>query len=240
MRVHVVQHVNFEGPGMIGDWAEERGWELTTGLALTEEFPDCDAIDLLCVMGGPMDADDEVASPWLRPEKRFVVECIARGRAVLGVCLGAQIIAEVLGGKVLRGAHKEIGWYVAEKTAHGREEPLFAGWPESVVVGQWHGDTFELPGGTAPAFSSEAFANQAFVFDRRVVGVQFHLEWKLDGLMRLLDACPGDLEDRGLWVMSASEILDEAPERIEDGRPLLYSLLDALAEEAADSAAESR
>jgi len=233
MRLHVIQHVPFEGPGLIGEWASESGCEITADLSLTEEYPTASTIDLLCVMGGPMDADDEVASPWLRAEKRYIAECIAGGGAVLGICLGAQIIAEVLGGRVRRGRHKEIGWYPVALTEEGRSEQLFSAWPETFVTGQWHGDTFELPRGIAPLISSEAFPHQAFVFDRRVVGLQFHLEWTLDGLTALVEACRGELGQRGLWMMSADELLEAAPERIATNRPLLFSLLDALAEQAA-------
>jgi GMP synthase-like glutamine amidotransferase len=228
MRLHVIKHVEFEGPGLIAEWAAANGHELTESLASTQVYPLCDDVDLLVIMGGPMDADDEVASPWLHAEKHFVVECIAAGHAVLGVCLGAQILAEVLGGKVKRSHNKEIGWHVIEKTIVGRVEPLVAGWPDAVVVGQWHGDTFDLPAGLEPLFSSEACANQAFVFDNRVVGLQFHLEWTEEVLTRLMQECRSELVDGEMWVMSASEIRDEMPDRIDASRDLLFSLLDAI------------
>jgi GMP synthase-like glutamine amidotransferase len=230
MRVHVIQHVTFEGPGLIAEWAVERGHELTSSLALTEEYPDCKSIGLICVMGGPMDADDEGASPWLHAEKHYLAECISGGNAVLGICLGAQILAEVLGGRVKRGEHKEIGWYPVTKTDAGRRERLVSAWPDSFVVGQWHGDTFDLPAGLKPLMSSETFANQAFVFDGRVVGVQFHLEWTEESLGTLIAACPGDFEDHGPWVSSPVLMQDEAEGRVPDDRALLFAVLDALAE----------
>jgi GMP synthase-like glutamine amidotransferase len=231
MRLHVVQHVPFEHPGLIAEWARARGFEITSALALKEEYPAAADVDFLAVMGGPMDADDENASPWLHAEKHFVVECVAAGIPVLGVCLGAQILAEVIGGEVKRNPEREIGWFPVTKTAEGFAEPLFATWPESLVVGQWHGDTFDLPTGLESSFSSEAAANQAFVFDRRVVGVQFHLEWTQSGLAELIARCNADLEQRSVWVMSGSEILDEAPERISASTPWLYSLLDGMVAE---------
>jgi GMP synthase-like glutamine amidotransferase len=230
MRLHVIQHVPFEGPALIAEWAAECGHELTTGLALTEEYPACDDVDLLVVMGGPMDADDEVASPWLHAEKHYIAECIAAGHAVLGVCLGAQILAEVLGGRVRRNPQAEIGWYPVSKTDEGRLARLIASWPDSFVVGQWHGDTFDLPEGFEPILSSEACANQAFVFEGRVVGLQFHLEWSEESLGALIDACGSELEASGLFTSSAIQILDEAAERIAANRALLFALLDGLAE----------
>jgi len=237
MRLHAIQQVAFEGPGLIADWAAERGHTITTSLASDAAYPACDDVDFLVILGGPMDADDEAANPWLHDEKHYVVECIAAGRAVLGVCLGAQILAEVLGGRVRRNEYKEIGWYPVTKTDAAGSERLLDGLPDTFVVGQWHGDTFELPGGLAPLLSSEACANQAFLFDRRVLGVQFHIEWSERSLHSLIDACRDELGSGGLWTMSAREIEDEAPERIAGCRELLFALLDALAEEAALHAA---
>ena len=229
MRIHVIQHVPFEGPASIAEWAQERGHELTSGLALIEEFPAAETIDFLVVMGGPMAADDDVVSPWLAAERRFIAETIAAGRLVLGVCLGAQIVAAVIGGRVRRNEFKEIGWFPVEPTDDAPFEHLFSEWTGPVVVGQWHGDTFDLPEGMEPVLSSEACRNQAFVFDGRVVGVQFHLEWTWDALTELLVACPEDFEDRGRFVTSPEPFLDEAPERIASCRLRLFALLDAMA-----------
>jgi GMP synthase-like glutamine amidotransferase len=229
MRLHAIQQVPFEGPGLIADWAAARGHELTISLAFTEEYPDCNDVDFLIVLGGPMDADDEIANPWLHTEKHYVVECIAAGRSVLGICLGAQILAEVLGGKVRRNDVKEIGWYAVEKTETGRIERLMNAWPETFVVGQWHGDTFDLPGSLGPLLSSEACVNQAFLFDHRVLGLQFHLEWSEESLATLVDSCRDDLLAGGLWTMSARQLEDEALERVAGNRELLYCMLDALA-----------
>lgn len=229
MRIHVIQHVPFEGPGLIGEWAAERGHSLDVTLAITERYPRPDDVDLLVVMGGPMAADDEVASPWLAAEKRFIAETISIGQLVLGVCLGAQIIAEVIGGRVRRASHKEIGWFPVHLTEAGESEPLLSGWPEHAVVGHWHGDTFDLPLGPAPVLSSEATPNQAYVFDDRVVGLQFHLEWDEATLAALLAECSSDLGDGGAYVMSAQEFADEIPDRIPPCRDLLFALLDEMA-----------
>ncbi len=228
MHLHVIQHVPFEGPAAIAEWAEERGHTLKCSLALTEEYPSVDDVDFLVVMGGPMDADDDVASPWLPAERRFIAECIAAGRLVLGVCLGAQIIAEVLGGKVQRCAYREVGWYAVNRTAGGAESPLFSAWPEAVVVGQWHSDTFEMPLALDPVWSSDGCRNQAFVFDGRVVGLQFHLEWTAEALEKLMQACAGDLRGGGLYEMTRTQIEDEMDERLPVCRALLFSLLDGM------------
>lgn len=230
MRLHAIQHVEFEGPALIAEWASSRGHEITTSLASSGQFPATDDVDFLVVLGGPMDADDELASPWLHAEKRYVAEGIASGRPVLGVCLGAQIIAEVLGGEVRRNAEREIGWFEVARTEFAADEPLVAEWPERAVVGHWHGDTFALAAGMRPVLSSEACANQAFVFDRRVVGLQFHIEWTEASLARLVENCANEIAAGGRWVMTAEQMLSEARGHIAENRGLLFSLLDGLAE----------
>jgi GMP synthase-like glutamine amidotransferase len=230
MRIHVVQHVPFEGPGMIGEWAEEQGHDLSIGLALTEEYPEPHDIDFLVVMGGPMDADDEDTSPWLVAEKHFIASAIASGRLVLGVCLGSQIIAEVIGGRVKRAPEREIGWYSVRLTEDGANEPLFDRWPDEAIVGHWHGDTFDLPLGLEPAISSEVTPNQAFVYDHRVVGLQFHLEWDEETLAALFEHCSEDLDDGGPTTMSEEEFAEQMDERIPACRELLFGLLDDMAD----------
>jgi len=227
VRVHAIQHVRFEGPALLSQWARARGHEITTSLAQTEGFPACEEVDLLVVLGGPMAADDEIASPWLLVEKHYIADCIAAGKPMLGICLGAQIIAEVLGGAVRRNPDREIGWFPVERRA-GEDSEFFAEWPDRLVVGHWHGDTFDLPAGLKAAYSSEACANQAFVFAGRVVGLQFHVEWTEDALAALIDAAGSETATPGRWVTSSSEIEREAPVRISSCREPLFSLLDRL------------
>jgi len=228
MRVHVVQHVPFEGPALIAEWAAARGHELTASLALREEYPPAEQIEFLCVMGGPMSADDEVASPWLRAEKHFIASVIAAGLPVLGVCLGAQILAEVIGGTVRRNESPEIGWFPVERTPIGASEPLFASWSDSTTVGHWHEDTFQLPVGMEPSLSSAACPNQAFVFDQRVVGLQFHIEWTEESLQTLITECGGDLAVWHPSVMTPERMLRGAHFEVPTCRDRLFTLLDDL------------
>lgn len=228
MRVHVIQHVPFETPGMIAQWAAERGHDLDITRAWADEFPAQAEEGLLVVLGGPMGAADDDALPWLQPEKRFIAETIAAGTPVLGVCLGAQIIALVLGGSVRRNRETEIGWYPVMLTPEGEESPLFAEWPAETVVGHWHGDTFELPDGMQPVLSSEHCRNQAFVFDERVVGLQFHLEWTPELLGEMVELCDDELAESGPAIASASELLGGLGSGQDERRELLFALLDGM------------
>lgn len=229
MRVHAIRHVPFEGPAAIADWAAERGHQLTESLALTEEYPDLSDIDFVVVMGGPMDADDEAASPWLAAEKRWIHEAMLADKLVLGVCLGAQIIAEIAGGVVRRGRYREIGWYPVRRTEHSASDPLFAVFPDVLVVGHWHGDTFDLPVGVEPVLSSDATANQAFTLnDGRIVGLQFHLEWTREALEGLVDACGEELADVGPYLTTPAQMLSDAEPHMNACHNALYELLDLM------------
>lgn len=229
MRMHVICHVPFEGPGYIAKWAEERGHALTQSFALCEEFPPVDEADFLVLMGGPMAADDNEGNPWLLAEKRYVISAVERGTTVLGVCLGAQIVAEAAGGQVARNDEPEIGWYPVTLTHAGQEDPVFSAFPDGLVVGHWHGDTFELPLGVAPTLTSEATFNQAFsLMGGRIVGLQFHLEWSEEDLRAVINACPEDFRVKAEWVSSAQEFADQAAVRVPACQAALFELLDRM------------
>lgn len=224
--IHWVQHVPFEGLGTIGEWAEERGHLLTSTFALTEDFPSPERLDWLVVMGGPMGVADERLHPWLAAEKRFIRSVIDSGARVLGVCLGAQLIAEALGGLVHTNKEWEIGWYPVTLTAAGRASRVFHVLPANFLAGHWHGDTFDLPARMPPAARSEACPSQAFEFGDRVWGLQFHLEWDRDALRSLIERCGGDIVS-GRHVQSAEEMLGESA-RFAESRRLMRLLLDAM------------
>ena len=226
MRIHGIRHVPFEDMALIADWARERGHEVATTLALTEQFPVVDTFDWLVVVGGPMAADDESGNPWLAGEKAFVASAIEAGRMVLGVCLGAQIVAEVIGGSVRRNPEKEIGWWPVQVGAAGCISPVFSVLPPEFVACHWHSDTFLLPEGLSTAMWSEACANQAFEYSDRVWGLQFHLEWDERALRALVERC-GDELAGGRYVQRAEQLLGD-PARFAESRRLLWLLLDAM------------
>ena len=207
MRVHYLQHVSFEGLGSMLGYFNSPAYRLSaTRLYAGESLPDVDDFDWLLVMGGPMGIYDHVEYPWLKPEKALIRAAIEAGKRVLGICLGAQLIADCLGATVTRNAHREIGWFPVRFSEQCRETPLGAILPQCITAFHWHGDTFALPRGAVLLGSSEACPNQGFILDNRVFGFQFHLETDPAAAARLLRHCSEDMEhDR--FVQSATEIM---------------------------------
>ena len=209
MRIHYLQHVPFEGPGSLERWALSNGHTLTATRLYDGELPArLEDAGALVILGGPMNVYEEEIHPWLVQEKIFIKRAIESDIPVLGICLGAQLIADVLGARVYRNQHKEIGWFPLELTNQARESRLFGDLPTQFTALHWHGDTFDLPPGATHIAKSEGCANQAFTFDsERVVGLQFHLEWTKAILAETLRNCAGDLTE-GRYVQSANEMLE--------------------------------
>jgi GMP synthase-like glutamine amidotransferase len=192
MRAHCFQHVPFEGLGSIETWLHRNGWEITrTRFYADDNVPDPAKIDLLVVMGGPMSVNDEGEYPWLAAEKRFIRAFIDAGKAVLGVCLGAQLIASALGATVYRNHAREIGWFPMRRVP-ATDSSLFA-FPEEIEVFHWHGETFDLPAGAALLAHSAACRHQAFQVGRSVIGLQFHLETSPATAREIVEQCREEL-----------------------------------------------
>jgi GMP synthase-like glutamine amidotransferase len=177
VRVHWLQHAEFEDLGCIGPWLAERDHAVRgTRLYAGEPLPALEDFDALIAMGGPMNIYEYSRHPWLRAEKNLIRAAIDGGRLVLGICLGAQLIADVLGGRVTRNAEPEIGWFEVELTAAGGGCRWFIDLPERFTAFHWHSDTYALPPGAENLARSRACAQQAFAWGERVLGLQFHLE----------------------------------------------------------------
>jgi GMP synthase (glutamine-hydrolysing) len=176
MRALVLQHIACEPPGVFEDVLRERAVEIhRVELDEGDRLPDWREFDAIVAMGGPMSATDDDELPWLAGERRLIAEAVAADTPFWGVCLGVQLLAASLGGRVYAGPRPEVGLLPVTLTPEGRSDPVFAALPPEVVTLQWHGDTFDLPEGSVRLAGSPAYPNQAFRV-RRAYGVQFHLE----------------------------------------------------------------
>jgi GMP synthase (glutamine-hydrolysing) len=201
--------VSFEGPAAIADWVRSRNHTLEfTRFYEGAPLPSLTAFDWLLVMGGPMSVHDVREHRWLAQEKQLIRSAMESGKVVVGVCLGAQLIADTLGARVYRGNHREIGWYDVELTPDGAQSPLFRGLPASIRAFHWHADTYELPDGAVRLAGNRAFSEQAFSFGGRVLGMQFHLESTEDSVRRMVGEGVGD-PGEGPFVQRVEEILSE-------------------------------
>jgi GMP synthase-like glutamine amidotransferase len=179
-------------------------------------------------MGGSMSVHDEVEYPWLVEEKKFIKKAIDAGKTVLGVCLGSQLVSDVLGAKVYKNEEKEIGWYDIEKTCFADSSKLMFDMALKTKVFHWHGDTFDLPEGAIHLAYSNACKNQAYLYMGRVLALQFHLEPTKDWIREMVESGGDDLTD-GRYVQSAEEILKNI-DLVEANKKILFALLDRLAD----------
>jgi GMP synthase-like glutamine amidotransferase len=208
MRIHYLQHVSFENPGSILVWAQNNGHEVSKTLLYQDEaLPAQSDFDWLVVMGGPMNIYEEEDYPWLLREKSFIQAAIAGGKVVIGLCLGGQLIADVIGGQVTKNHCREIGWFPVRFSEAARKSPLFSFFPPEPMVFQWHGDTFSvLPEEAELVAANEACGHQAFVYRGRVFGFQFHLENTLPIIAGLVDNCRAEMiPDR--YVQTPEQLL---------------------------------
>lgn len=226
MNAHVLQHVPFEGIGSIQDWLDARNARVSTTGFFDESWslPAVDELDLLIVMGGPMSVNDEDLYPWLKDEKRFIREAIESGVPVLGICLGAQLIASALGSRVYPGAQKEIGWFPVRSVATTREAFPF---PENVTAFHWHGETFDLPPGAAHLAESDACKHQAFQVGDKVIGLQFHLESTPESADALISHCRDELTP-GLFVQDETTLRAVSREAYDSINSLMGRILSYL------------
>ena len=228
LRIHYLQHVPFEGPGFIESWALVRGHRLTaTRLYAGHRLPATEEFDWLFILGGPMNVYEESRYPWLAREKRFIGEALREGKVLIGICLGAQLLACVLGAKVTRNPCVEIGWYPVQKASQASQSSLSGFLPDSFPAFHWHGDTFEIPRGAVHLARSEACENQAFAFDERVVAFQFHLESTRESVENLIHSCPEDLAE-GPFIQSPLHMLTDLG-RFRAINDLMADIFDGLA-----------
>jgi len=207
MKIHVLQHVAFEGLSSIDPYLKNKGHQISyTHLYDNEKLPNINQFDWIIIMGGPMGIYDEAIYPWLTAEKKWIKSAIHQNKIILGICLGAQLIADVLGAKVYKNQYKEIGWFNINPVEDIKKTLLDKTIPENSPVFHWHGDTFDIPENCVALAESEACKNQGFVFNNRVVALQFHLETTLKSATTLIENCKNEL-DSSQYVQTAEAML---------------------------------
>lgn len=205
MRIHYIQHVPFEGLGFIEQWLTGHAHTITgTRIWENDSFPPPDSFDLLIVMGGPMGVYDDHLYTWLAEEKNFIHTAIQSDKKIIGICLGAQLLACVLGATVFTNKHKEIGWFpVSFDTS--LEQWLGSALPAQMTVFHWHGDKFDNPYGGIIHASSAACNHQVFTYGDHMIGLQFHPEATPATIDNMLQHCGAELTEAP-FIQSAKAI----------------------------------
>ncbi len=226
MRVHVLQHVPFEGLGSIEAWLSHRGASVSyTRFFESAQLPPLADIDFVIALGGPMSVNDEQKLPWLHDEKQFIADAIASNKAVLGICLGSQLIASALGARVYSGSEKEIGWFPVFAKPLVPDTFVF---PKNTEVFHWHGETFDLPSGAFHLASSAACQNQAFQIGTRVIGLQFHLETTPNSAEAIISHCADELLPQSRYIQTESALLSVPAVNYAGINALMTNILDYL------------
>lgn len=197
MNALIVTHHHEEGPGLLEDILKQRGWEMKeVGLWNGNSLPDPTPFHFLIVMGGPMSVNEEDLHPFLAQEKLFVRQWINQGRPTMGICLGAQLIAHCLGGKVYKGPKLEIGCYEVSLAEKGRRDPFLQFFPVFFPVFQWHSETFDLPQDAILLATAPDYPHQAFRFGELTYAFQFHCEATKDMVKAWLETSEVDTVTR--------------------------------------------
>jgi len=226
--LHYIEHVPFEPPGSILNWAQNKSMDISaTKLYQAADFPDPDSIDFLVIMGGPMNIYEYQKYDWLKPEKTFIKSCLEKGKSILGVCLGSQLLADCLGSRVYENKYREIGWFPVEFSDEVLSKALPDGFLKSTTSFHWHGETYDLPEGAVQLGSSEATRNQGFLYGDNVLAMQFHLEVNDHMVSDLIRNGGDDLSREGDFIQDPG-MLESNNWPWEENNLLLDKILDRL------------
>ena len=223
VKILVLQHASFEGPGEIAAWAGQRGHAVEVRhLYRGDAVPSLDTFDLLVIMGGEMNIYQDRDWPWLKPEREFIAAALAAGKRAIGICLGSQLIADALGARVTQNPEIELGWWPIDWTEAGRA--VYPELPGVSTVLHWHGDTFALPAGATLLAASPACPRQGYVLPGKCLGLQFHIEVDPTLVKEYVEG--QENWPCGSWVQTRADVLANAEAYCEKNRRLLHAMLD--------------
>lgn len=227
MNIHCLQHVSFENPGTIKDWAEKNHHSISYTYFFDHSFvfPLLKDIDALVIMGGNMNVDEEDIYPWLGKEKELIKAVIDAGKKVIGICLGSQLIAAALGGKVYPNNKKEIGFFPVKFSDSALNHFLFNHFTSPYIVFHWHGDTFDLPGNATLIASSAACKHQAYLVGNAILGLQFHFEINETIIDSMINHDGQELDEAGKYIQS-KQAIQNAYQHLLKNRKDFFTLLD--------------
>ncbi len=224
MNIHFLQHVPFEGLGALENWVNRPGNKVTsTRLYEDTKLPFVELFDLLIILGGPMSVHDEDRYRFLVAEKVLIKRALEKGKKVIGICLGAQLIAEVIGGHVSLNTEQEIGWFPVSLSNEALSHPCFKDVSSTIDAFHWHGEFFSIPENCTPIGKTDACSTQGFIWKNQALALQFHLEITTQGIDGLIRNCSEDLND-GTFVQDSSQLL--RPDLIEKTNALLVKIVD--------------
>lgn len=227
-RIHCFRHVPFEGLGCIETWCNEKFYPIayTNFYDSDYEIPSIDDFDVLVIMGGPMGTYEEDLYDWLKPEKAAIRSAIDNNKIVIGICLGSQLIANAMGAAVYKNAEKEIGWWKIQFSDEAKTIAPFDSFGDEITIFQWHGDTFDLPDGAKLIASSPVCKNQAYIYNGKVLGLQFHFEVNDEGIW-LMSGDMEEIKQGGKYVQTVEQI-KAGEDIIPENNKLMFRILDQL------------
>jgi GMP synthase-like glutamine amidotransferase len=223
---HCLQHLPDEGPGYAASWLAAHGHALTFTRLFEPDpiFPSLAEFDALLVLGGAMSVNDEARFPWLVREKEFLRSTLQAGKITLAICLGAQLVAQALGGEVRPNPEPEIGFWTVRFSTKALTHPLLRGWPDKAAVLHWHVDTFTVPPGAVRVGMSAGCAAQGFVWGDGIIGLQFHPEINEEMVEKLINFENHETADEQEFVQTAAQMRDKL-KSVWKGHKLLDHLL---------------
>jgi GMP synthase-like glutamine amidotransferase len=227
MHIHCLQHVAFENPGTIVEWANSNHHTISYTHFFEDNFtlPNVADIDALLIMGGYMNVDEETKYPWLNAEKYFIKQAIDANKKVMGICLGSQLIAAALSSKVYYAAEKEIGFFPINFTVEALQHSLFNHFTNPYNFFHWHGDTFDLPANAQLIASTNTCKHQAFLINNNVLALQFHFEMNETVIEAMLLHDGHELDEEGNFIQT-KETIRQQFHHLQQNKKDMFLLLD--------------